>query len=422
MRRGRAKPLWRGHPWVFRDSIDRVDGNAGAGDLVEVADEDGRGIGYGFFSPGSKIAVRILGSPGGRGGGSGGEGGQGGGDAAEGGGAEPAPRPGRGDGLPVDTAFFRERIARALRLRHETLLLPVVTDGYRLVHSEGDYLPGLVVDRYARCLAVQFSTIGMHRRREMILDALEDLLSPAAIFELPDRRVCEIEGIETAGGLVRGGDPGEPPSIIENGVTFRIGISGGQKTGFYADQRDNRHLVGRLVRDRTVLDLYTYTGGFGLYAAVNGASHVVAIDSSGPALAFAAENGMLNHGRQVRFERADARDALNGFHRQRRRFDVVVCDPPRFARDRSSVGKALTAYRDLHLRAIRVVEPGGVLAASSCSGAVTDAQFEETLRDAAHDVGRSLQVLQRGGQAPDHPVLSTCPEGRYLKFVLACVT
>ncbi len=412
LRRGRAKPLWRGHPWVFLDSIDRIEGEVAAGDLVDVADETGREIGSGFFSPRSHIAVRILRRPP--------QGATGpGGDAAQ---PPPPPDAAAGAGAEVGTDFFRDRLEQARRLREETLLLPVVTDGYRLVHSEGDYLPGLVVDRYARCLAVQFSTIGMHRRREMILDALEELFSPAAIFELPDRRICEIEGIETAGGLVRGKDPGEPPSIIENGVTFRIGLGGGQKTGFYTDQRDNRHLVGRLVRDRSVLDLYTYTGGFGLYAAVNGASDVMAIDSSGPALAFAVENGMLNHGRQVRFQRADARDALNEFHRQGRKFDVVICDPPRFARDKGSVKKALTAYRDLHLRALRVIERGGVLAASSCSGAVDEALFEETLRDAAYDVGRSLQVLHRGGQAPDHPVLTTCPEGRYLKFVLACVT
>jgi len=407
VRRGRAKPLWRGHPWVFLDSIARIDGEAGAGDLVDVAAEDGREIGSGFFSPRSRIAVRILLRPG-----------TGGGD----GGPGPTSPAATDVGGDVGADFFRARLAQALRLRDETLLLPVVTDGYRLVHSEGDYLPGLVVDRFARCLAVQFSTIGMHRRREVILDALEELLAPAAIFEVPDRRICEIEGIEATGGLVRGNDPGEPPSIIENGVTFRIGLSGGQKTGFYTDQRDNRHTVGRLVRDRSVLDLYTYTGGFGLYAAVNGASDVTAIDSSGPALALAVENGMLNHGRQVRFRRADAREALNEFHREGRRFDVVICDPPRFARDRGSAKKALTAYRDLHLRALRVIERGGVLAASSCSGAVDEASFEETLRDAAYDVGRSLQVLHRGGQAPDHPVLTTCPEGRYLKFVLACVT
>jgi 23S rRNA (cytosine1962-C5)-methyltransferase len=390
VKRGRAKPLWRGHPWVFRDSIERVSGEVDAGAMVQVADEDGRILGRGFYSPRSMIAVRLLSR-------------------------EP-------EGQDPDLAFFRDRIARAVRLRHETLGLPVVTDAYRLVHSEGDHLPGLVVDHFAGHLVVQFSTVGMHRRREQVLDALEETVKPHSIFEQPDRKACELEGIDARGGLLRGAPPPAPPSILENGVCFRIGLGEGQKTGFFADQRDNRQLVGRLVRDRTVLDLFTYTGGFGLYAAVNGAYEVLAIDSSGPALALAAENAMLNNGRQVRFERADVQDALNEMHRKGRAFDVVVCDPPRLAPDRASVPRALRKYRDLHLRAMRVVKPGGLLAVSSCSGAVREAEFERTLQEAAYDVNRHVQILHRGGQACDHPVLATCPEGRYLKFVLACVT
>ncbi len=390
LKRGRAKPLWRGHPWVFRDSVERVSGEVDAGALVQVADEDGRILGRGFYSPLSMIAVRLLSR-------------------------EP-------EGPEPDAAFFRDRIGKAYRLRHETLGLPVVTDAYRLVHSEGDFLPGLVVDHFAGHLVVQFSTVGMHRRREAVLDALEEIVKPRSIFEQPDRKACELEGIDAKGGLLRGTPPPEPPSILENGVCFRIGLGDGQKTGFFADQRDNRQLVGRLVRDRSVLDLHTYTGGFGLYAAANGAEEVLGIDSSGPALALAAENAMLNNGRQVRFERADVQDALNELHRRGRAFDVAICDPPRFAPDRASVARALRKYRDLHLRAMRVVKPGGFLAVSSCSGAVREDEFERTLKEAAYDLKREVQVLYRGGQAADHPVLATCPEGRYLKFLLACVT
>jgi 23S rRNA (cytosine1962-C5)-methyltransferase len=387
VKKGHAKPLWKGHPWLFRDSIERLDGAPAPGDLVAVHDQRGRCIGYGFFSPASKIAVRILAS-------------------------EP---------VEADAAFFRERIDCAFRLRDETLGLPVFTDGYRLVHAEGDRLPGLVVDHFAGHLVVQFSTVGMHRRREAILDALEEVMQPRSILETPDRKACEAEGIRTAGGTVRGRPPAEPPSIIEHGVCFRIGLGTGQKTGFFADQRDNRDLVGRLSRDRSVLDLHTYTGGFGLYAAANGAQEVMGIDSSGPALALAVENAMLNNGRQVRFERADAREVLNRFHETGRRFDIVVSDPPRFAQDKSGLDRALRGYRDLHLRALRVVRPGGLIAVSCCSGVVPRVDFERTLFEAAHDLNRSLQLLHRGGQAPDHPVLATCPEGRYLKFLLACV-
>ncbi len=388
VRRGHAKPLWKGHPWVFRDSIREISGDPQDGDLVSVRDETDRTIGCGFLSRNSRITVRIL----------------------------------AGDEyVETDTAFFVERIQRALRLRRETLDLPVVTDAYRLVHSEGDSLPGLVVDYLAGYLVVQFSTVGMHLRREAILDALEELVHPAAIYELPDKTAARFEDVPSKGGLLRGKAPGKPHIIMEHGVQFRVGLGLGQKTGFYTDQRDNRALVGHLVRGRSVSDLHTYTGGFALYAATNGASEVLGIDTSGPVLALAVDNAFLNNVRQVRFERANVKSYLNDLHGQGRRFDIVVSDPPKYAADRRSVDKALRAYRDLHLRAIRLVAEGGLLAASSCSGLVRDDEFERTLREAAYDVGRTVRFLHRGGQAPDHPVLATCPEGRYLKFVLACV-
>jgi len=373
---------------VFKDSVTSVAGEPAPGDVVRVEDADGRFIGRGFVSPASRIAVRIL---------------------------------SRDEGEDLEGDFLRERLRRARRLREETLGLPVVTDGFRAVFSEGDRLPGLVVDHYAGHLVVQLSTIGMHRRREAVLDALVEVFDPKSIWSRPDRKACRLEGLPEEAGLLRGTAPEEPPSILENGVCFRIHLGQGHKTGFYADQRDNRQHVGSLARDRSVLDLHTYTGGFGLYAAVNGAAEVLGIDSSGAALAIAAENAMLNNGRQVRFERADTAEVLNSLHRKGRRFDLVVSDPPRFATERKDKPNALRAYRDLHLRAMRAVRPGGLLAVSSCSGVVDEAEFEATLREAAYDLRRDVQVLERGGQAPDHPVLATCPEGRYLKFLLACV-
>ena len=388
VKRGRAKPLWRLHPWVFRDSIAHVDGNPQSGDLVEVQDDARRTIGWGFFSPESKIAVRIF---------------------------------EREDPTCVETSLIRDRITAAAELRTETLGLPVVTDAYRVVHAEGDGLPGLVVDSFAGHLVVQFSTAGMSRRREQILDILEEVLEPSSIHEVVDKRALTEEGLKIEPGLRRGALPPKPPSVLEHGICFRIGLGTGQKTGFYADQRDNRQTIGRMVRDRTVLDLHTYTGGFGLHAAANGAWDVLGVDSSGPALALAVENAMLNHGRQVRFQRGDARKVLDDLKREGRKFDIVICDPPRLAPNRAAVPRALKVYRDLHLRAMRVVEPGGLLAMSCCSGAVTPMQFEATIREAAFDVKREVAILQRGGQSPDHPVRASCPESRYLKFVLACV-
>jgi 23S rRNA (cytosine1962-C5)-methyltransferase len=388
VKRGRAKPLWRGHPWVFADSVAKSEGDPRPGDLVTVRDERSKAVGCGFFSPSSRIAVRIL---------------------------------SREEHIETDAEFFHERIESALRLRIESLDLPSVTDAYRLVHSEGDFLPGLIVDRFADRLVVQFSTAGMDLRREKILDALEKLLAPVAIYERPDRRACAAEGLAQEPGLLRGSASGPPPVVTEYGILFRVRLQGGQKTGFYADQRENRRRVAALARGKTVLDLYCYTGGFGLHAAANDAATVIGIDSSGPALALAAENAMLNGSGQLRLERADARAFLNEAHRAGRRFGLVVCDPPKLARDRKGVARALKGYRDLHLRAMRVVDAGGLLAVSSCSGAVDESQFENTLREAAYDLGREVQILHRAGQAPDHPVLSTCPEGRYLKFLVARV-
>ncbi|MDH3591843.1 MAG: class I SAM-dependent rRNA methyltransferase, partial [Planctomycetota bacterium] len=308
VKRGRAKPLWRRHPWVFRDSIAKIDGEPQPGDLVCVQDASGRPIGWGFYSPDSKISVRIL---------------------------------EREDPTRVEDGLFVERLAKAVALRTETLALPIVTDAYRVVHAEGDGLPGLVVDSFAGHLVAQFSTAGMARRKDQLLDALEEVLSPKTIHESVDRRACDEEGLRPKPGLRRGTLPPSPPSVLEHGVCFRVGLGAGQKTGFFADQRDNRQLIGRLVRDREVLDLHTYTGGFGLHAAVNGADQVLGIDSSGPALALAVENAMLNHGRQVRYERADARKALDDLHRRGRTFDVVISDPPRLAPTRGAVPKAL---------------------------------------------------------------------------------
>ena len=368
--------------------MESVVGSPEPGDLVAVRAPDERIIGCGFYSPDSAIAVRLL---------------------------------TRTAHIEIDTQFFVERIAAAQHLRDEVLALPVVTDGYRLVHSEGDLLPGLVVDRFADHLVVQFSTIGMHRRREQILDALEEVMAPKSIREAPDGKACKIEGIETQAQLLRGEEPTEPVTITENGIMFRVALGGGQKTGFYADQRENRRHVSRLFRDRRVLDLFTYTGGFALYAAVDGAESVLGIDSSESALKIAAENAKLNNARQVEFQQADVRTILDQFHQEKRRFDAVVCDPPRYARARSHVPKALRAYRDLHLRAMRVVEPGGLLAVASCSGVVSEEDWENTVRDAAYDLRRTVRVLHRGGQSTDHPVLTACPEGRYLKFLLLTV-
>lgn len=384
IRAGRAKPLWHGHPWVFADSIASV--SEGEGDLVRVADSDGKPIGVGWFSPTSTIRVRML---------------------------------ARGVESVAEDDLLAARVAAAVALRRRLFPEPARTDAYRLVHGEGDGLPGLVVDRYAGVLVAQFATKPVHARRERLAALLLAASGAATVVARASGREEE-EGIAPEEIPFAGGDPApESVAVVEEGLRLEVDVRRGQKTGHFLDQRENRVLVADVARGGRVLDLYAGTGGFALHALERGAAAAVAVDSSAAALASARataeRNGLADRLATVE---ADVEAHLKALSAAGEAFDVVVADPPRFAASRAGIDRAMTAYRTLNARAMARVAPGGFLATFSCSGLVSPEAFSDVVRAAATECRREASVLRTLSAGPDHPVSLAAPEGRYLTGLL----
>jgi 23S rRNA (cytosine1962-C5)-methyltransferase len=372
------------HPWVFQKMVEKPAGRLPPGTVVDVIDRDGQRVGRGFYNGHSRIALRILTA-----------------DTAE----------------AVDDAFFARRIAAAVALRRDWLRLDAVTDACRLVHSEGDGLSGLVVDRFGPVLVLEFFAAGMYRFRDAIRSALEAHFPGSRFHLFAEEHVQKQESFDC-----RSGEPPAPAVITEHGVRFRVAPGGKHKTGFFLDQRENRLALSEFCGGRRVLDLCCNTGGFAVYAkARGGAEEVTGVDLDEEALELARHNANLNQVR-VRFVQADLfpwlRDAVAAGHR----FDVVVLDPAKQTRDREAVGYALKRYLDMNRLALQAVAAGGIFLTCSCTGLVSEADFLETLRRAAWQAGRTVQVLRIGGAAPDHPFLLHAQEGRYLKAVFCRVT
>jgi 23S rRNA (cytosine1962-C5)-methyltransferase len=384
----RARPFYGRHPWVFAGAVAAVEGAPADGDEVDLVSHAGNFVARGLYNSCSKIRVRLY-----------------------------SWQPGQA----LDRAFFRDRLAAAVRLR-DLLGLNVPGRACRLVFSEGDGLSGLTVDRYDRWLVVQFTALGLARRREMLAELLVELLAPAGIYLRTERGVGQLEGLELHDGPLWGSPPDGPVPIEEDALRFLVNLAEGQKTGFYLDQRDNRRAVARLAAGRRVLDAFCYTGGFGLHAARAGAAAVLGVDGSEPALALARDNARLNGlDGVVSFARADVFERLEELVGAGERFGLVVLDPPRFARARHAVEEALRGYRRLQTLALRLLEPDGFLATCCCSGLITTAMLEELLAQVAVEGKRDVQLLARRGAAPDHPVAVTCLESHYLKCLIARV-
>ncbi len=386
---GHVRPVWSGHPWVFAQAIQRIEGGAVAGDEVKVVDPHGSVLGRGLYTPRSAIPVRLFTRD-----------------------AETA----------VDGALFRRRIERAVAHRRELSLPHRVegheTDAYRLVHAEGDLLPGLVVDVFGDVLAVQLNTIGVKRREGVIFDALQVALKPRAILDRTPESAARLEGFTAGAGVVRG-ESIDALRFSERGFRFEIPLELGQKTGFYLDQRLLRDRVERLARGRRVLDAFSFIGTFSLAAARGGATEVTAVDESAVALEVGAACARLNglEGR-VRFVRHDARKALEQAARDGA-YDLTICDPPKLAPSRGAKDGALGAYRKLAAAGCRATKPGGVLVLCSCSSAVGIEELIRALALGARDVRMQAVVFERHFQGADHPVPAAFPEGLYLKSVLA---
>lgn len=381
----RARPFFAGHPWVYTHSVARVEGAPEPGDEVDLISHEGQFVARGLYNPASTICTRLY----------------------------------RWEAGELGRDFWRSRLEQAVRLRTEILKLNGVTTAYRLVHSEGDGLSGLVVDRYGDWLVAQFSSLALLRRRESFLDPLLELTGARGIVARPERGVAEEEGLDRQDVVLVGSVPAEPVEVVENGLTFEVNLAAGQKTGFYCDQRDNRRAVAAYGEGRRVLDLFCFSGGFSLNALRHGrAAITLGVDSSATAIDQARRNAARNGLDHAAFEGGNVLKVLDKLKQRGESFDVVVCDPPKFARHAKDVENALKGYRRLNLAAIGVLAPGGILATCSCSGLVDRRLFSEMLAAVVEASGRPIQILEQRGQGPDHPVAAACPEGDYLKCII----
>jgi len=391
---GREKSLLRRHPWIFSGAVERVEGGPASGATVDLLSSGGEFLARAAYSPASQIRARAWTF-------------------------NPAEQ--------VDADFFRRRIRSALQARAAwglSLALPQgdglgvreYSDDYRLIHAESDGLPGLVVDRYGKTLAMQCLTAGAEFWRESIADILLDETGLSDLFERSDADVRELEGLGARVGPLRGNPP-QRLTILECGSRFVVDLAHGHKTGFYLDQRENRRRVRELAQGREVLDCFCYTGAFTVNALKGGASSILAVDSSADSLALARENLALNDlpAEAVTFAEGDVFQVLRRLRDEARLFDLIVLDPPKFAATAAQAERAARGYKDINLLAFKLLRPGGLLVTFSCSGGVDAALFQKIVAGAALDAGVEAQILEHLSQAADHPVSLHFPEGAYLK-------
>lgn len=379
LRPGHERRARSGHPWIFSNEIDRIEGVVEPGAALEVLDRRGDFLGVAYYNPHSLIAARILSRQ-------------------------------RESIDSVD--FFRRRIASALAYRRA--LYPN-EDALRIVHGEGDGLPGLVVDRYGEVLSIQLLTLGMECRRTVILDALREIFQPVAMVARNDVAVRELEGLPRQVERLEGELP-EELIVAEHGLRSRVDILGGQKTGQFLDQKENHLALGERVAGRRVLDLFCYAGSWSLHAAHFGAGQVLGVDISAPAVELARDNARRNGFETIcSFVRADVFELLRELGRDRERFGVIVLDPPAFVKSRKKLPEAIKGYLTVNRRAMELLEPGGYLFTCSCSQHLDRETFLETLRQAGQQAGRVPRLVEMRGQAYDHPILLACPETDYLK-------
>lgn len=374
--------LLAGHQWIFSNEIASVNGSPQAGDVVGILNHDRRLLGLGFFNPHSLIAVRFLTS----------------------------------EQKEISKEFFERRITDALMLRRK--LFPE-SETYRLVNGESDYLPGLIIDKYNEYLSIQTLSSGMDRRLDQICDALESLLHPKAIVERNDTPIRTLEHLEEKKGTLRG--IAEHTIVSEHGAKFNVDLMKGQKTGFFLDQRENRKAVRHHVRSGDVLDCFCNEGGFSINASLGEARKVTGIDISETAVERARVNSVINQRENIDFIQGDVFELLKKYSADGKRFDAVILDPPSFTRSRKNVKSALKGYKTINGLALAIINAGGFLFTASCSHHITEEAFLETVEESSRKSGRKLRLLEFSGASPDHPVLVSMPETKYLKFAVFSV-
>ena len=385
----RARPFFGRHPWVLESAVLRVHGEPADGAVVDVVTHDNNFIARGLWNASSRIRVRLYSFV---------------------------------QNQALDEVFWNTRIENAVGLRQQLGLLSKKT-GCRLINSEGDSLSGVIVDQYGPYLALQVTALAMAERLDMISDSLERLVQPKGILlRGAERGLGKLEGLHLPDRLLRGEPPDGPIFVEEHGLRFGVDLTEGQKTGYYLDQKENRQAAAAYASGRRVLDMFCYSGGFGVASAVSGkASSVLSVDSSIKAISLARANAELNNATTMTVEQADAFEKLASLEEENAKFGLVILDPPKFARSRASASDALRAYHRINRLGVDLLEPGGILVTCSCSGAITRDDFLMMLSAVGQRSSRTLQLLEYRGAAPDHPVNLHCLEGEYLKCVIARV-
>ncbi len=379
---GREAALLRGHPWVFSGAIAKINGHPFDGDIVSAADSRGRALALGFFNSQTDISFRVL---------------------------------ERNSEKIIDGAFWKERVATAFRLRQK--LINANTNAYRLINAEGDGCPGLIVDVYDHALVLSISTAGMEKQRQGVLDALISQMKPAGIYEQSAGRSRGLEGLPERKGFIYGDGRQSFVRVTENGFAFDVDIVGGQKTGFFLDQRANREKLGALSGGASVLNCFCYTGAFSVYAIGGKAARVVSLDISKSACE-AAVRHLSQNGFSAQNHPVIEADVFEYLRNLREEFDLIILDPPAFAKTRRDVPKASRGYKDINMQAMKHLVHGGMLATFSCSNAIDEDLFYKIVQGAARDAGTQAQLLARLEAGPDHPLALGHPEGRYLKGLL----
>jgi 23S rRNA (cytosine1962-C5)-methyltransferase len=381
LKKGKEKPLEGFHPWVFSGAIDQIDDDYESGDVVKVFSAEGRFLGQGYLNPRSQIAVRML----------------------------------TFDEREITASLFEKRIQDAHLLRQR--FLPAGTNAYRLIHAEGDFLPGLIVDRYGDYLVAQFLTLGMEKWKSTIIASLQKETQVRGIFERGDSEWREWEGLEKRVGKLWGQEPPDYVEIEENGFPFIVDIHKGQKTGFFLDQRSNRRLISEVSKGQRVLNCFSYTGGFSVYAMKGGAVQAVSVDSSSDALNTAKENFRKN---KLAVSDGDfiEEDVFDYLRSSRQEFDIIILDPPAFCKNKNQVMQASRGYKDINLYAMKRLPKGGLLFTCSCSSYIDPDLFQKIVFAAAKDARRRVRIIAKTSHGFDHPINVFHPEGEYLKGML----
>ncbi len=388
IKKGRKKSIMLKHPWIFSGAIEKIDPDIKAGDMVLICDNSGKPLALGYINPYSQITIRIISW-----------------DIEK-------EKSWKYDKLIID----KLKNAIDLRINYFNLL---ETNAFRLVNSEADLLPGLIIDKYDKTLVIQILTLGMDRFKDVIVNFLLDYLSPKCIYERSDTYVRKKEGLQLIKGPIHGNPP-EKQEILENGYKFLVDIKNGQKTGFYLDQRDNRKELLKFCREKIILNCFSYTGAFSVYGLKGGAKHVINLEASNSAIELAKEIMHLNkldkYGQT--FIAGNVFEILRAMKKEGKKFDLIILDPPKFAHTQSNLDNAIRGYKEINLQAMQLLKPGGILFTFTCSGTISHELFSKIITWAAMDSKRIVQVIKRLTHPIDHPYLTSFLESEYLKGLI----